>query len=136
MGNLVTDEANAILESSVAGVAYTAPTTPILLALMTAMGADASTAGTEVTNPDGTTSYAQQAITFTGGASSGSITNNAAVNFTNMPAVASPGIVGIELWDSAAPSVRRWFGTLAADKVINKGDTVTFNASSVTIGLS
>jgi hypothetical protein len=127
VGNIVTVEANALLESSVTAAAYTAPTTPILLALMTANG-DATTAGTEVTGG----SYARQDITGVwGSASGGSITNSAAaINFAGMP---SCTIVGIELWDSAVTPVRRWFGPLSANKVVNAGDTVTFSASSVSI---
>lgn len=133
MANITTAEANAILNASVAGGAYAEPDTTdgIKLALMTANG-DEDTAGTEVVV--GSSGYARQTITF-GSAASGSITNSAAVNFTNMPAVASPGIVGVEILDSAGTPVRRWFGALEADKVINAGDTVTFNASSVTVSL-
>lgn len=137
MGNIVTLEANALLQSSVRGDAYTAPSGDITLALVKT-ASSASTPGTEVTNdsdPTTPSTYARQPITFAD-ASAGSISNDAAVSFTNMPAVLSPGIVGIELWDSAGTPVRRWFGALTADKVINKGDTVTFNSASVIISLT
>jgi hypothetical protein len=133
MGNIVTVEANALLASSVKGTAYTAATTPVNLALVTANG-DATTAGTEVSGG----SYARQDTTtgaFWGTPSAGSITNSlGSVSFTNMP---SCTIVGIELWDShSGTTIRRWFGALTATKVVNVGDTVTFASSSITISLT
>lgn len=140
MGNIVTVEANALLASSVAGSAYTAATKPIQLALITTTTPSTATAaGSEVTNAGGSTYARKDLVTsapFTvfGSAASGSITNSAAaVSFTNMPACT---IGGVEIWDSAGTPVRRWFGTLTANKVINLGDTVTFNTSSLSIALS
>lgn len=138
MGNLVTVEANALLQSSVTGAAYTAGTTPINLALVTVIGT-ATSAGTEVTGG----SYARKDTTTStiwGTASAGSITNSAgSVSFTGMPACT---IVGIELWDShSGTTVRRWWGVLGTSgspvtKTVNLGDTVTFATSSLTISLA
>ena len=133
MGNIVTVEANKLLTSSVTGAAYTAATGAVNLALITtATPSTATTAGSEVTGG----SYARQATTSAWGtASGGSITNSLlAISFTGMPAVTSVG--GIELWDSAGTPVRRWFGTLAANKTTNVGDTISFATSSIVIGLS
>ena len=62
MANLVTVEANAILAASSGQAAYTAPTAPIKVALVTTTGT-ATAAGTEVVNAGGST-YARQTITF------------------------------------------------------------------------
>lgn len=132
MANLVTVEANAILTSSVTGGAYTAPTTPVKLALITTVTpSTASVAGSEVSGG----SYARVTTAGAWGtAASGSITNSAgALTFTAMPACT---IGGIELWDSAGTPIRRWFGTLTANKTVNLGDTVTFATSSLTVQLS
>jgi hypothetical protein len=131
VANLVQAEANAILNVSSGQAAYTAPTTPIKVRLMTANGT-ATSAGTEVTNGGGST-YAPQTITFSA-ASAGSITNSGALNFTNMPGATT--VVGVEEWDSLGTPVRRWFGALTASKATNLGDTFTINASSYTKTLS
>lgn len=129
MGNLVTVEATAILQSSVAGTAYTAPQTPIKLALITTTTAStASTPGSEVSGG----SYARATIVF-GSASGGSIANNASISFTNMPACT---VGGIELWDSAGTPVRRWFGTLGSSKTLGAGDTISFASGAITVALA
>lgn len=206
MSNIVTVEANNILNTSVSGTAYPAVVKPVNLALITTTTPSTATAaGSEVTGG----SYARQDTTTTtiwGSASGGTITNSATpgtVSFTNMPACT---IGGIELWDTATrvtsadgvttntspnvsaadgnftsadvgqkisgtgiPSnttissvtdsthvvmsanatassstvtltivtpVRRWFGTLTANKTVNSGDTVTFAQNSISITLS
>jgi len=130
MANLVQVESNAILEASSGKTAYTNPTSPVKVRLMTANGS-ATAAGTEVTNSGGST-YASQSITFAA-ASAGSIANSGALNFANMPAAT---IVGVEEWDSAGTPIRRWFGALTANKTTNLGDTFTINASSYSKTLS
>jgi hypothetical protein len=206
VSNIVTVEANNILNTSVSGTAYPAVVKPVNLALITTTTPSTATAaGSEVTGG----SYARQDTTTTtiwGSASGGTITNSATpgtVSFTNMPACT---IGGIELWDTATrvtsadgvttntspnvsaadgnftsadvgqkisgtgiPSnttissvtdsthvvmsanatassstvtltivtpVRRWFGTLTANKTVNSGDTVTFAQNSISITLS
>lgn len=125
MAALVQVEANAILDSSMGGAAYTAPTAPIKVALITTTTPSTATAaGSEVTGA----SYARQTITFAA-ASAGSKASNATVNFTNMPAVA---VGGVELWDSAGTPVRRWFGTLSANKTTNAGDTFSIASGQLT----
>lgn len=95
MSNIVTVEANAILASSVTGTAYTAPTTPVNLALITDVSASSATAyGSEVSGG----SYARVSTASQWGtASGGTITNTGSMSFTGMPACT---IAGIELWDS------------------------------------
>lgn len=127
MGSVVIVEANGLLNSSVKGTAYTAPTTPIKLALVSVIGTNAA-AGTEVTGG----SYARQTITFAN-ASGGSIANDAVITFAAMPAIT---VVGIDVWDSAGTPIRRWWGALGANKTLGAGDTLSFAISSISIGLA
>jgi len=127
MANLVQVEANAILNATSGQATYTNPTAPVKVALVTTTGT-ATTAGTEVTGG----SYARTAITFAA-ASAGSISSNAAVTFTNMPACT---VTGVDEWDSFGTPVRRWFGALSANKTVNAGDTFTIASGSYTKTLS
>jgi hypothetical protein len=131
MGNIVTIEATALLQSSVAGTAYTPPSGAIKLALITTVTpSTASVAGSEVTGG----SYSRQTIAWSA-ASGGSIANSGPINFTLMPAVT---VAGIEIWDSAGTPVRRWFGlfTGSVTKVLGAGDTLSFAAAAVSVALS
>lgn len=132
MGNIVTVEATALLQSSVAGSAYTAPSPPIKLALITTTTPSTATAaGSEVSNSGGST-YARATIAFNS-ATGGSITNSGSISFTNMPACT---VGGIELWDSAGTPVRRWFGLLSTSKTLGAGDTISFAASAISVSLA
>lgn len=122
MGNIVTVEANNLLGTSVAGNAYTVPTRPIMLALITDISdPTATTKGSEVSNTPGPGTYARQDTTTTtiwGSPSGGSITNSASpgtVSFTGMPAC---NIKSIELWDSVTRSV-------ADASITNTSTTIT-----------
>ncbi len=117
---------NQLLDALVGTSSYTV-TTPVKLALMTANGSD-SAPGTEVTGG----SYARQTIAFDA-AASGSISNNAAISFTGMPACT---VVGIEIWDNAGSPKRLAYGPLTASRSVSAGDTVQFASSSVTLSLS
>jgi plastocyanin len=77
-------------------------------------------------------SYARQTIAFDA-ASSGSISNNAAISFTGMPACT---VVGVEIWDNAGTPKRLAYGPLTASRTVSAGDTVQFASSSVTLSLS
>jgi len=127
MANLVTVEANALLGASSGQAAYTNPTAPIKVALVTATGT-ATAAGTEVTGG----SYARQTITFAAPAG-GSISSNVALTYTNMPACT---VTGVDEYDSAGTPVRRWFGALSASKTVNAGDTFSIASGSYTKTLS
>jgi len=124
--NLPNTIENQLLDALVGTTAYTV-TTPIKLALMTANGND-STPGTEVTGG----SYARQTIAFDA-ASSGSISNNAAINFTGMPACT---VVGIEIYDNAGSPKRLAYGPLTNSRTVTAGDTVQFAISAVSLSLS
>lgn len=51
-----------------------------------------------------------------------------------MSAAATASATGVAL--TIVTPVRRWFGTLTSNKVVNSGDTVTFSSSSISIALS
>ena len=117
---------NQLLDALVGTSSYSV-TTPIKLALVTANGSD-SAAGTEVTGG----SYARQTIAFDA-ASGGSIDNNAAISFTDMP---SCTVVGIEIYDSAGSAKRLAYGALTASRTVTSGDTVQFASGAITLSLS
>jgi hypothetical protein len=127
MANLVTVEANALLAASSGQTAYVAPTAPVKVALVSTTGT-AAAAGTEISGGG----YVRTTITFAA-AAGGSISSNAAVTFTNMPAVT---VTGVDEWDSAGTPVRRWFGNLSASKTVNAGDTFSIASGSYTKTLS
>jgi hypothetical protein len=127
MGALVTVEANALLNLSTAEAAYTVPTAPIKVKLVTVIGT-ASAAGTEVVGG----SYVAQTLTMAA-ASAGSAASNAALTYTVMPACT---VVGVDEFDSAGTPVRRWWGPLSANKTTNAGDTFSIASGSYTKTLS
>lgn len=124
--NLPNTIENQLLDALVGTASYTM-TTPCKLALMTSNGND-STPGTEVTGG----SYSRQTIAFDA-ASSGSISNNAVINFTGMPAAT---VVGIEIYDNAGTPKRLAYGSLTANKTTASGDTIQFGAGNITLSLS
>jgi hypothetical protein len=129
MANLVSVESAAILEASSGRTAYTNPTSPVKIRLMTANGSQTA-AGTEVSGG----SYAAQTVTYaaaSAGATS-TIASSGALNYASMPACT---VVGVEEWDSAGTPVRRWEGALTANKVVNSGDTFTIASGSLTKSL-
>lgn len=109
------------------GLSSTAPTTPLKVALVTAVGSDTA-AGTEVTGG----SYARQNLTVAA-AVNGATSNSADVVFTGMPAAT---VVGVEIWDSAGTPVRLWYGALAANRTVAAGDELRFSAGQLTLALS
>lgn len=127
MGALATAEGNRLLDASFGTATYTAPsltggggTSGMRLALSSTVGT-AAAAGTEVTGG----SYARQAFTMAA-ASALSVSNVAAINFTGMPAVGSPGVQGVEVYDNGASPRREWFGALTTPRVTAAGDTLAF----------
>lgn len=119
--NIDVAEANRLLNASLGTTAYTNPTGPMKLALLTAQG-NATTPGTEVSGGG----YARQTITF-GTASAGSASSNTTVNFTNMPAAT---VTGVEIYDSAGTPRRAWQGPLDSPRAVGAGDTLSFASSS------
>lgn len=127
MGALTTTEGNRLLDASFGTATYTAPsltggggTSGMRLALSTTVGT-ASAPGTEVVGG----SYARQAFTMVSAASL-SCSNVAAINFTGMPAVGSPGVQGVEVYDNGASPRREWHGALTTPRITAAGDTLAF----------
>jgi hypothetical protein len=118
-------EAQRLQNAHLGLAAYTAPTTPMKQRLMTANGS-ASSNGTEVTGG----SYASQSLTAALPASStnGSISTNAAISYTGMPAAT---VVGVEWWDSNGTPRRAAWGALTASKTTGAGDTLSFASAAV-----
>ena len=124
---LTTAECNNLLNASTNATSYP-NTTATKLGLVTAVG-NATAAGTEVTGGSGP--YARQACTFST-ASGGSIANSSTVTFTGMPACT---VVGAEIWDSAGTPNRKWYMSLTASRTLQAGDSISFAASAVSLGL-
>jgi hypothetical protein len=127
MPALATAEGNRLLDASFGTAAYVAPsltggggTSGMRLALSTTVGT-VSTAGSEVVGG----SYARQAFTMAAAASL-SNSNVAAINFTGMPAVGSPGVQGVEVYDNGTTPRREWFGALTTPRITAAGDTLAF----------
>lgn len=119
-------EASRLLRASLAITAYTAPTSPMMLRLMSTNGS-ASSNGTQVTGG----SYAPQNLTTAlGTEANGTVTNTGVLTYTAMPATTT---VGVEVWDSNGTPRRAWWGALASSKTTASGDSLSFAASSVTI---
>lgn len=108
------------------GLAATAPTTPLKVALVTANGDDAA-AGTEVTGG----SYARQNLSVAA-AVSGATSNSADLVWTGMPAAT---VVGVEIWDNAGSPVRLWYGPLSASRTVAVGDELRLTAGSLTLSI-
>ncbi|MCX5202471.1 hypothetical protein OG897_13565 [Streptomyces sp. NBC_00237] len=109
------------------GNATTAPTTPLKVALVTAVGSD-SAAGTEVTGG----SYVRKNLT-SPAAVNGATSNSADLVWTGMPACT---VVGAEIWDSAGSPVRSVYVTLAASRTMLVGDEFKILAGGLTIAIS
>lgn len=128
MAGNITDTAENLLLDHVLGTTSFTPTAPIKVALMTANGSDAS-AGTEVVA--GGNAYVRQTLTC-GAASAGATSNSGTLTWSNMP---SCTVVGVEIYDSNGTPKRLWWGPLAANKVVNAGDTFQLTAGSLTLAL-
>lgn len=125
--NIVQAEANRLLDASFGTAAFTAPTTPMKVALLTANGSPTA-AGTEVTGG----SYARQNLVMAA-ASAGAASNSGSIAFTNMPAAT---VTGVDIYDSAGSPRRAWQGALGASRTTGAGDTLSFAASSITASIA
>jgi hypothetical protein len=132
-------EANRLLNAALGLAAYTAPTTPMRVRLLSAMGT-ATVNGTELVNSGGST-YAVQTLTTTTviptTATAGAIANSGTVptiTFANLPAIT---ILGIEIIDSTAVTPRRsMYGPLTVSKTVALGDSVAFAASQLALSMA
>lgn len=130
---LDTSEANRLLEAIVGKTTYSATTSPLKMRLCTTTGTDSS-AGTEVTG--GSYVAGGNSVATWGTAASRSIANATAVTYTGMPAVTTPGVQGVDFYDSAGSPVRKLYGNLGTAKIVAAGDTLTFAIGAITVAFS
>jgi hypothetical protein len=123
----VQTEANRLLDATLGTAAYTAPTGPVKVALMTVAGSSTA-AGTEVTGG----SYARQSVTFSS-ASAAATANTGLLRWNNLPACT---VVGIELYDSAGTPRRIAFGALSASKTVAAGDSLEIAIGALTASMT
>jgi hypothetical protein len=114
---------NNVLDALNGVAAFSAPTTPIKVRLMTTNGS-ATVNGTQLATGAGSGSGAGytaggQAVTFNAAGTDGQTEPTATVRWDNMPVCT---IVGAELWDSAGTPKRIQFGALTAPKTLASGD--------------
>lgn len=127
MGALVQTIANKVMDHVNAVAAFTEPTAPLKLKLMTANGS-ATAAGTEVSGG----SYAAQTITM-GSSSAGVSSNSNAITFSAMPAAT---VVGVEIWDSSGTPQRLWWGAVTTSQTYAAGNNATVAIGAVSATLS
>lgn len=121
-------EATKLMDAKWGKATYSAPTTPIMMRLMSANGT-ASSNGTEVANAGGSAYAAQSATAATpSGSTNGALASNGAITFTNMPAIT---VTGVELWTSGTAR-RTTYGALTASKTTALGDSLTLASGSLT----
>ena len=127
MADALTNTAENRALDWILGLTSTAPTTPLKVSLVTALGTDTA-AGTEVTGGG----YARQTLSVAASVN-GATSNSADLAFTNMPATT---VVGVEVWDSAGTPVRLWYGALTASRTVSAGDELRLTAGSLTFSLA
>ena len=119
---------NALVNATLRGQAYTAPTT-IYMALFTSDPTDAGT-GTEVSGG----AYARQTITFSA-PTNGSTSNSADVLFP--VATAGWGTVShFAVYDAATSGNMLYYGVLTTSKAISSTDQLKVAAGDITITLA
>lgn len=112
-GNLSNYAEDKLLDHVLGTTSYTMPTTYI--ALYTVAPTDSSS-GTEVTGG----SYARQSASFTA-SSGGAAHNSGNIDFTGMPACT---VVAVAVTDALTSGNILVYGTLAANKSLDAGDTL------------
>lgn len=126
MPALTNSLANSLLNAVLRSASYISPGTVYLAAYTSAPAANGT--GTEVTGG----SYARVAMTFV--APNGGVTYNVnEVDILGMPAVT---IRGLALLDASTGGNMLFYGSLAAPKTTNAGDTFTVKAGDLNISLS
>lgn len=126
MTMLANAEAGRLADACFGKATYTAPTTPMKLAVCSTTGT-ASTAGTEASGG----SYARQDLSaaLPANSTNGLWTTNAAITFLNMPAGTW---TSVEIFDSNGTPRRACFGALTANKTTASGDTLSFASGAIT----
>lgn len=124
-GNLSNYLENKLLDHFLGTTSYTMPS-PVYVALYTVAPSDAG-GGTEATGG----SYARQTATFSA-ASSGATSNDANIDFTNMPACT---VVAIGIHDNITSGNLLVWGTLTANKSLDAGDTLRIATGDLDISI-
>lgn len=107
----------------------TRPTAPLTVALITTATPGTDTVlGSEVTA--GGNAYARQTVVFNNSTAQAT-DNTATLSWVNMPAVT---VGGIAIFENGGTRIA--YGTLAANKTTNAGDTFTIAAGDIDITLS
>ena len=119
-GNLSNYLEDKLIDHFLGTTTYTKPSA-VYVALYTVAPGDAG-GGTEVTGG----SYARQTATFTA-SSGGATSNDANIDFTNMPAAT---VVAIGIHDNVSAGNLLLWGTLTTNKTTDAGDTLR-NATGV-----
>ncbi|UKD55169.1 hypothetical protein L3Q65_46205 [Amycolatopsis sp. FU40] len=125
---LKTAEAARLINASIRGTAYVAPTGASKVELTTT-APSATANGTPVSGG----SYADQTYPTSGDTATGSISNNSAISFGPMPAAT---VVGANLKDSGGTPRYSWWGTLGTSITTLAGDLVTFAPGALTFSLN
>lgn len=76
-------------------------------------------------------SYARQSSTY-GAAAAGQVANDAAINFTSMPAAT---ITHVGIWDAVSGGNFLWGGALSVSRTISSGGTAQFAIGALIIQL-
>lgn len=124
-GNLSNYLENKLLDHFLGTTSYTMPAS-VYVALYTVAPSDAG-GGTEVTGG----SYARQTATFSA-ASSGATSNDANIDFTNMP---TSTVVAIGVHDALTSGNLLVWGTLTANKSLDAGDTLRIATGDLDISI-
>ena len=124
-GNLSNYLENKLLDHFLGTTSYTMPS-PVYVALYTVAPSDAG-GGTEATGG----SYARQTATFSA-ASSGATSNDANIDFTNMP---TSTVVAIGVHDALTSGNLLVWGTLTANKSLDAGDTLRIATGDLDISI-
>ena len=127
MSNAKTDYLeDELLDHVLNNLAFTPPAA-IYVGLFTTMPIDDGTGGVEVTG----SSYARESVIFTV-ASAGQVSNNGAVTFTQATALWGT-VLGMGLFDALTSGNLLYYGTLAAPKTVDNGDTISFANAAMTV---
>ena len=124
-GNLSNYLEDKLIDHFLGTTTYTKPSA-VYVALYTVAPSDAG-GGTEVTGG----SYARQTATFTA-SSGGATSNDANIDFTNMPAAT---VVAIGIHDNVSAGNLLLWGTLTTNKTTDAGDTLRIATGDLDISI-
>lgn len=121
----------ALLDAVLRNTSYTSPTT-VYVSLHTGSPGDADDGANEITTSG--SAYSRQSATFAA-ASAGSISTNAAINYS--AATSNWGTVShIGIYDASTGGNLLFHGALTTSKTIETGDTLSIASGSLTVTLA